>query len=661
MNPSAFSVQVIGCSELISDCPLKNVGVRVSLASISSGLLLKKKDSKKQVLSQYEKSQYIPQFTTRGINCSNLKTCSALWNETFIVNESTSVLYSQDTIMLFEVIDFTIHKKKHFFNSIAFAFLKLKSADGHSKNTNKTLKLQLYEYPKDFNSSIIGASLPVISLMQSKAPINATLSVKIDEIYPPEVENVEDRPENVFQKEISSRTINELLDSEPGSSNLNLSETQYSTIRPDSQVPRYLNVQIPAGEHGALCLTFNRAGTILAAAIQSNNEFCVYLYDTINFNIISSFPAHIDLIYELAFSKDDTRLLSVSSDGTARVWHGDGTPKQIATLATTCYQYTGKFHPIDNNIVATAGYDGVIRIWDVQRRKVIQKLSQHKIRINSLVFSPNGKQLFAGDAIGMISVWNVNVELLQPRSSSGSQSGDFELITFHKLVAENEIKNTCITNLSMGRSNLSLLVTTQDNFVRNFETKIMVPSQRYFGINCSKYLMKASFSPDSKYIFAGSENGSVCIWNVKENEQVNVLEWTHKFKNPVTAICWNHKSDMCAFSSFGDGEPILIYKAEKVLKGCQRRPIPNRPTNNYETTITTVSNSTMNTTTTVRQNENQTENVNYTEDIKKQNNDFHEYESNELEYDVSYDNDSNSFPASEVDVDDSSLDSANQF
>ena len=108
MNSSAFSVQVIGCSELISDCPLKNVGVRVSLASISSGLLLKKKDMKKQVLSQYEKSQFIPQFTTRGINCSNLKTCSCVWNETFIVNESTSVLYNQDTVMLFEVIEISI-------------------------------------------------------------------------------------------------------------------------------------------------------------------------------------------------------------------------------------------------------------------------------------------------------------------------------------------------------------------------------------------------------------------------------------------------------------------------------------------------------------------------------------------------------------------------
>lgn len=653
MNADAFSVQVIGCSELVSDCPLKNVGVRVSLASISTGLLLKKKDMSKQVISQYEKSPYIPQFTTRGINCSKLTASSALWNETFIVNENPSVLFNQDTIMLFEIIDFTIHKKKHFFNSVAFAFLKVKSADGHSKNINKMLKLQLYEYPKDFNSTVIGTSLPAVSLLQSKNPINATLTVEIDEIVSTEVENVEDRPENVFQKEVSARSLDELLDSEAGLSNLNLSETQYSTIRPASQIPRYLNAQIPAGEHGALCLTFNRAGTVLAAAIQSNNEFYVYLYETVNFHIISYFPAHIDLIYELAFSKDDRRLLSVSSDGTARVWNSDGSPKAIATLATTSYQYTGKFNPLDSNIIATAGYDGIIRIWDVKRRKIIQKLSQHKIRINSLVFSPNGKQLFAGDALGMISVWNVNVDLLDSRSSSASQSGDSELVTFQKMVVDNEIKNTCITNLSMGRSNLSLLVTTQDNFVRNFETRIMVVSQRYFGINCSKYLMKASFSPDSKFIFAGSENGSICIWNVKENEQVNVIEWTHKFKNPVTSMAWNHKTDMCAFSSFGDGEPILIYKAEKATKAARKRPLPNRPPIFVENTASTNN-------TTIKQDENQNANVdNYTEDTKKQMNDFREYDSNSLEYDSGYDNESNSFPGSEGD--ESFPDSDHQF
>ncbi|OHT12968.1 hypothetical protein TRFO_16913 [Tritrichomonas foetus] len=558
-----FSVHIVGCTELFSDCPMKNVGVRVSLASISTGQLLKKSEKSQKVLSQYEKCSFIPQFCTCGIDCNSLDSFSAIWDETFIINESSSVLLNPDHVMVFEIIDYTIHPGRHFFNSIAFGILKLKSSDGCSRNTNKQLKVQLYAYPSKFNASVIGSTLPVLSLMESKKAVESVLTVEVDEIFSSEIEQVKDRPENVYQKEVSIRSLDELLDSDAGLSNFNSSDMTNYSVKRVCQIPRYLNVQIPAGEHGALCLRFNRAGTILAAAVQINNDYCLNFYNTSSFSLISTYPAHIDLIYEIAFSYSDEKILSVSSDGNCRIWHGDGTPQPIATLSTTNYLYTAKFHPLDENIVATAGYDGIIRIWDVSTEKVIHTLSEHKTRINSLVFSPNGKQMFAGDASGCISVWDVNLQSDQP-------------FTFQKLVAEGEIKNTNITNLSMGRSNLSLLVTTQDNTVRNFETKVMVPSQRYVGALCSKYMMEASFSPDAKYVFAGSENGSVCVWNVKENEIVSVIEWTHKFKSPVTTIAWNHRFDMCAFSSFGDGEPILVYKDSKYVRAPRRRPIPKK-------------------------------------------------------------------------------------
>ena len=556
-----FSVHVIGCSEVLSDCPLCNVGVRVSIASISSGQLLKKSDKSSKSLSQYEKSQFVPQFSTRGINCNTLDQWAAVWDETFIVNESAQVLMNPDNVIVFEVIDHTVHPGRHFFNSVAFAFLKVKSSDGHTRNMNKQLKLQLYEYPKNFNASVIGSTLPVLSLLENRKPVDSTLTVQVDEIFSSEIEQVRERPQSVYQKELSYKSVDELLDPDAGLSNFNTDDmTQYSVKRV-CQIPRYLNVQIPAGEHGALCLRFNRAGTILAAAVQINNDYYINFYNTSSFNLISTYPAHVDLIYELAFSYNDEKLLSVSSDGTAKVWPGDGTPQPIATLSTSNYLYTGKFHPLNDNIVATAGYDGIIRIWDVPSEKIMYTLSEHKTHINSLVISPNGKQMFAGDANGCISVWDINLQ--------GEQQ-----FLFQKLVQEGEIKNTCITNLSMGRSNLSLLVTTQDNTVRNFETKVMVPSQRYVGTICSKYMMEASFSPDAKYVFAGSENGSVCVWDVKENEIVSVIEWTHKFKNPVTTITWNHRFDMCAFSSFGSGEPILVYKDSKFVRAPRRRPIP---------------------------------------------------------------------------------------
>ena len=127
----------------------------------------------------------------------------------------------------------------------------------------------------------------------------------------------------------------------------------------------------------------------------------------------------------------------------------------------------------------------------------------------------------------------------------------------------------------MGKSNLSLLVHTQDNIVRNFETKVMVPSQRYVGALCSKYRMESHFSPDGSFVIAGSENGSVMLWTVKGSDPIPVIEWSMKFSHPVTTIAWNPSDHIIAFSSFGTGQPILIYQFKPIVS-FRRRPIPPR-------------------------------------------------------------------------------------
>jgi jouberin len=145
-----------------------------------------------------------------------------------------------------------------------------------------------------------------------------------------------------------------------------------------------------------------------------------------------------------------------------------------------------------------------------------------------------------------------------------------------RLVRENEIKDCCITHLSMGqRSNLSLLVYTQDSIVRNFETKVMVPSQRYVGAKCTKYRMEAAFSPDAQFVFAGSETGSVMLWSVKGSDPVPVIQWNLKFSRPVTSIAWNPKVDTVAFTSFGPGQSMLVF-TDSGVRASQRRARSSR-------------------------------------------------------------------------------------
>jgi WD40 repeat protein len=81
-----------------------------------------------------------------------------------------------------------------------------------------------------------------------------------------------------------------------------------------------LAAPIPASENGVLVVRFNNHGTILAAVLQIDGSFSVQFYDTRTLLLITAVRAHLDLIYEIAFSHQDALLLSVSADGMAKVW-----------------------------------------------------------------------------------------------------------------------------------------------------------------------------------------------------------------------------------------------------------------------------------------------------------------------------------------------------
>jgi WD40 repeat protein len=127
-------------------------------------------------------------------------------------------------------------------------------------------------------------------------------------------------------------------------------------IRPanrDCQIPTDLVSQFPAGEHGGLALQFNKSGYALAMAVSD-------------------------------WTDDDSLLLSVSADQTAKVWKGyghSGESKRYLkqTLRHSTCVYSGKFHPDDDRLVVTAGQDGLIRVWSRVSQVVVLELDMNLV------------------------------------------------------------------------------------------------------------------------------------------------------------------------------------------------------------------------------------------------------------------------------------------
>ena len=67
----------------------------------------------------------------------------------------------------------------------------------------------------------------------------------------------------------------------------------------------------------------------------------------------------------------------------------------------------GSKNPDKKPMLATASFDGSVRLWSVQDGTCIQVFSRHRDSVYSVAFSPSGSYLASGSLAGQLYIWNV--------------------------------------------------------------------------------------------------------------------------------------------------------------------------------------------------------------------------------------------------------------
>ena len=75
------------------------------------------------------------------------------------------------------------------------------------------------------------------------------------------------------------------------------------------------------------------------------------------------------------------------------------------------------FSPVDNSLVASAGGQNTIKLWDL-RENTVKTLTGHKDKVNSVIFSPDGRLLVSASEDSTLKIWDVsqweNLETREP-------------------------------------------------------------------------------------------------------------------------------------------------------------------------------------------------------------------------------------------------------
>ena len=122
--------------------------------------------------------------------------------------------------------------------------------------------------------------------------------------------------------------------------------------------------------------------------------------------LLTELTEQYGLVYELSFHAEGF-LAAAVGDGRVPVWE-TASWHLVSTLNHPSYVYSAVFYPKDSNMIATGGFDRVIRIWRREggsSSRVIQELSGHNSHINCIAFDEDGHFLFSGDEHGYIKMW----------------------------------------------------------------------------------------------------------------------------------------------------------------------------------------------------------------------------------------------------------------
>jgi len=166
-------------------------------------------------------------------------------------------------------------------------------------------------------------------------------------------------------------------------------------------------------------IAFSPKGDILAGA---SEDHTVKLWNVSTGESLKPLQGHTNWVRSVAFSPRGDILASASEDHTVRLWKANK-DQRLEPLEPPLRAHTDKVRAIafsprsyattneseqPSYILASAGDDHTVKIWDVTTGQCLQSLQGHIKRIWSVVFSPNGQFLASGGEDETVRIWNAD-------------------------------------------------------------------------------------------------------------------------------------------------------------------------------------------------------------------------------------------------------------
>ena len=267
------------------------------------------------------------------------------------------------------------------------------------------------------------------------------------------------------------------------------------------------------------------------------------------FRPVKTFAGHRGPVYAARFAPAENLVATAGYDGRILVWNPDRVQgadialsldgaADTPTDAIELLDHRGPVRTLafapDGQTLASGGQDNVIVVWDLASGKPLKQLRGHASHVRSVAYSPDGALLLSGGRDAQVKLWS---------PATYAEEGD--------LVAGDVDSRDAILSARFSRDGKRIVTAERDRTASVWDADSLQRLE-HFAEGHDFLASSAIFFADGSRLATGAGDGTVRLWDVATGAENLKLEGT----GPTSALDVSDDSKLIATGGL-DGEAII--------------------------------------------------------------------------------------------------------